>query len=99
VGCGNSIGMTLSNDDDDDGWFGLLWAAWWTRIVLGLALAGAGAYIYSALAAREAGHAGTRMPALFAAIYSALGKTGILAVFLGLAAVCLGSAIVTRLRR
>lgn len=91
--------MTHQQEDDDDGWFGLLWAAWWTRIVLGAALIGAGAYIHSVLAARESQGGTIRMPAIFIAIYEAIGKTGILGVFVLLGGACIASALYTRLRR
>lgn len=87
-----------SDDDDDDGWFGVFWAAWWTRLLLGIAIAGVGAYIYSTLASREATGGVMRMPAVFAGIYSALGKGGIFAIFAVLGSVCIVSAIIRRMR-
>jgi hypothetical protein len=91
--------MTAREEDDDDGWFGVFWAAWWTRLLLGLALTGAGVYIYTVLASREATGGTVRMPAVFAAIYSAIGKTGILVVFAVLGGACMLSAIISRMRR
>jgi len=89
------------NDDDDETntWFDRVWAAWWTRVVFGALVIAGGAYIYNWLAMRELSGGRTRMPAVFVAIYAALGKTGILAVFIAIGVGCIGSALYSRLTR